>query len=357
MNETMPTALNGKVKLGIIGCGWATANLHLPALRRIPQYEIVALADVDIGRAEDLGGRLGVRYRLAEALALIEHPDVDAVAVCVPPGEHASLATAAIDAGKHVFIEKPLTLTVDQADRLVDRAKRTDTKILVGFNLRWHRLVRQAKAMLDSHELGPLALVRTVFTTALCHDERLVAWRRDRSCGGGVIQDLAVHHFDLWRFLLSTEVQEISVSARSERWEDEAAIISARMANGILISSVFASGTSETHELECYGQHGRLRVSCYRYDGLQSSFNEQRGVAGIIREAAARAIALPAAIARIRYGGEIFASYDAQWRHFLECIATDGKVACTVEDGRRAVELAVAAMESSLTGQSVSLKS
>jgi myo-inositol 2-dehydrogenase/D-chiro-inositol 1-dehydrogenase len=352
----MATALKNKLRLGIVGCGWATANLHLPALRRIPHYDVVALADMDVERAEVLGSRLGVRYRLADALELIEHPEVDAVAVCVPPGDHAGLAIAAIKAGKHVFIEKPLALTIDQADRLVDSAKQADTKVLVGFNLRWHRLVRQAKTMLDDHRLGQLTVMRTVFTNALRHDERIAAWRRDRSRGGGVIQDLAVHHFDLWRFLLSADVQEISVSARSERWQDEAAVISARMANGVLISSVFASGTSETHELECYGEAGRLRVSCYHCDGLQSSFGGNRGLASLIQDAAAKASALPYAIRGMRNGGEIAASYNAQWRHFLECIQTRSPVACSVEDGKRAVELAVAAAESALTGQTVSLK-
>jgi myo-inositol 2-dehydrogenase / D-chiro-inositol 1-dehydrogenase len=352
----MPTALKNKLRLGIVGCGWATANLHLPALRRIPEYGVVALADVDKNRVEECGNRWGVPHRFTEALPLIEHPDIDAVAVCVPPGDHATIGTAAIKAGRHVFIEKPLALTVDHADRLIECAKGTTAKVLVGFNLRWHRWVRQAKAMLDADRLGPLTLMRTVFTNALCHNERIVAWRRDRSSGGGVIQDLAVHHFDLWRFLLSTEVREISVSARSERWQDEAAVISACMANGILVSSVFASGTSESHELECYGQAGKLHLSCYRTDGLRIVTGGKQNLVGLVEEAMVKATALPRILSRIRLGGEIFASYDAQWRHFLDCVQSGAPVACSLQDGKRAVELAVAATESLLTGQSISLK-
>jgi predicted dehydrogenase len=352
----MPTALRNKLRLGIIGCGWATANLHLPALRRIPQYEVIAVADVDKKRAEESGRIWNVRYRFADSTALIEHPEVDAVAICVPPGDHAQLATAAIKTGKHVVIEKPLALTVDHADRLVECAKDTTATILVGFNLRWHRLVRQAKAELDAGRLGRLTVMRTAFTNALCHDDRIVAWRRERSCGGGVIQDLAVHHFDLWRHLLSAEVQEISVSARSERWQDEAAVISARMTNGILVSSVFASGTGESHEVECYGEAGRLSISCYQCDGLRIFTGEKQGLPGLVRQAAAKAAALPRMMNRMRLGGEIFASYDAQWRHFFDCVQTGKAVACSVQDGKRAVELAVAATESVLTGQSISLK-
>lgn len=352
----MSTTSNEKLKLGIIGCGWAAVNLHLPTLRRMPEYEVVAVADMNFEQAQTIGNRFEVRHRFREASELMAYPALDAVAICAPPGDHASLAIAAINAGKHLFIEKPLTLTLDQADRLVESVTRTDRKVLVGFNLRWHRLVRQAKALLDVNGLGSLTLMRTVFTNSLLHDERIAAWRRDRSCGGGVIQDLGVHHFDLWRFLLRTEVEEISVSACSKRWQDEAAVISARMANGILVSSVFASGTGERHELECYGEAGQLRVSCYRHDGLQISSNDKSGLAGRLANAAARAMALPGAIVGMRYGGEIFASYHAQWRHFHDCIRAGSPVGCTVEDGRRAVVLAIAATESSLTGHPITLK-
>ena len=352
----MPTALENKLRLGIIGCGWATANLHLPALQRIPQYDVIAVADVDKKRVEDFGSRWNIRHRFTEAAMLIEHPEVDAVAVCVPPGDHAGLAITAIKAGKHLFIEKPLALTVDHADRLLECANGTTATVLVGFNLRWHRLVREAKAILDAHRLGPLSLMRTAFTTSLRHDERIAAWRRDRSCGGGVIQDLAVHHFDLWRYLLSSEVQEISVSARSARWQDETAVISARMMNGILVSSVFASGTDESHEVECYGEAGRLSLSCYRCDGLRLFTGRKRGLAGLVREVTLKMATLPRMMHGIRIGGEIFASYEAQGRHFLHCVRTGQSVGCAVQDGKRAVEIAVAATESLLTGQPISLK-
>ncbi|MET0514326.1 MAG: Gfo/Idh/MocA family oxidoreductase [Nitrospiraceae bacterium] len=352
----MSPTTNEKLKLGIIGCGWAAVNLHLPTLRRMPEYDVVAVADMNFGQAQTIGNRFEVRHRFREASELLEYPALDAVAICTPPGDHASLAIAAINAGKHVVIEKPLTLTLAQADRLVESATRTEIKVLVGFNLRWHRLVREAKALLDANGLGPLTLMRTVFTNSLVHDDRIVAWRRDRSCGGGVIQDLAVHHFDLWRFLLRSEVQEISVSARSNRWQDEAAVISARMANGILVSSVFASGTGERHELECYGEAGQLRVSCYRYDGLQRSSMGTSSLTGRLANAAAKVMALPGAFVRMRSGGEISASYHAQWRHFHDCIRIGSPVGCTVEDGRRAVALATAATESSLTGHPIILK-
>ena len=348
--------MNTKLRIGIIGCGWVTTHLHVPALRRIGTYDIVAVADIDLERAESLAARIGIRRSFQEPSQLIEHPDVEAVAVCVPPDQHLTPALAAIHSGKHVFIEKPLALSLYDADRLIDAARGQQTKVLVGFNLRWHRLVRQGKELLDAHALGPLVGMRTMFTNALRHDARSPAWRRDRACGGGVVYDLAVHHFDLWRFLLSSEVCEVSAICQSDHWQDDAAVVSARMADGTLVSSIFAHGTTENHRIEVYGEKGHLQISPYRFDGLEHCLRQHNGTTGFFRRVTAKATALPAAISAFRYGGEIFASYDAQWRHFFECVRRDAPVSCTLDDGRRAVELALAVNKSSLKGQPISLK-
>src|SRR5205807_7757964 len=90
-----------------------------------------------------------------------------------------------------------------------------------------------------------------------------------RELGGGVFFELAVHHFDLWRFLLRSEVEEVFAVSQSPRWEDETATVTARLANGVLVTSVFSQRTNESNEVEIYGRAGYLRVSCYRFDGLE----------------------------------------------------------------------------------------
>lgn len=91
-------------------------------------------------------------------------PKVEAVAICVPLRYRRAIALAALDAGKHAFIEKPLTLSLDEADQLIKRAAQSPRKVMVSFNKRWHRLVRQAREMIQRGALGPLELVVTVFT-------------------------------------------------------------------------------------------------------------------------------------------------------------------------------------------------
>src|SRR2546423_90178 len=110
------------IRLGVIGCGQVAELRHLPALRRVSGVEVAALADVDPLRLERVARQFGVARRCSNYSDLIETGDVDAVAVCVPPALHAVVARAALDAGKHVFIEKPLALCLAECDLLLESA-------------------------------------------------------------------------------------------------------------------------------------------------------------------------------------------------------------------------------------------
>src|ERR1044071_1996584 len=134
------------IRLGVIGCGAVSETGHLPALRQVPAFKVTALADIDSLRLERLSARFGIPERFRDYRELIESENVDAVAVCTPPALHAEMALAAIAAGKHVFVEKPLALTSAEANLLSEAAADATTlKLMVGFNLRWHRLIVEAR--------------------------------------------------------------------------------------------------------------------------------------------------------------------------------------------------------------------
>ena len=169
--------------------------------------------------------------------------------------------------------------------------------------------------------------------------------------------ELAVHHFDLWRFLLQSEVEEVSASTLCGLWEDEAATVTARMANGVLITSVFAERTSESHELEIYGQSGRLKVSCYDFDGLECfpTTGFSGDMRNRLRRIASTAKELPRALCKMRQGGDFIASYRAEWSHFSDVIRRNIPLECTLEDGVQALRVVLAAARSASTKQPVKL--
>ncbi len=342
------------VTLGLIGCGFVAESRHLPALGRISEVRVVAAADVDRVRRDLVADRFGIERRYGDAAALLADPDIEAVAVCVPAEFHVEIALAALDAGKHVLIEKPLAVDAEDAERLSVRSRTSSSKVMVGFNMRWHRHVREARGIVRRGLLGPLEMMRTSFTS---YHETLQGWRRSRDRGGGVLFELAVHHFDLWRHLLDTEVEEIVAVSRSRQWEDETATVMARLANGIPVVSVFSERTGATNEIEIFGQAGRMRVSCYHFEGLEVlSHTSTPGDVRARLQGAARFLGeLPAGIVGMRRGGEFLASYEAEWRHFVDAIRHDAPLECSVEDGRRALDVTLAAIASSSLGRAVKI--
>ncbi len=348
-------ARSSKVRLGVVGCGRVTESRHLPALREMGEFEVVALSDVDDARLERVAERFGVGRRCRDYRELIEDSGVDAVAVCVPPKLHAEVALAALAAGKHLFVEKPLALQLEECDLLSQRAAAAPSlKVLVGFNMRWHRLVREARARVRGGEFGRVKLVRTVFTSSIRLGGEFAEWRRARETGGGVLFELGTHHFDLLRFLLGDEVEEVYASSPAP---DETAVLTARTHGGAQIVSAFSEGTGENHELEIYGERGWLRVACYRADGLERlSLGQYPGSmatrAGALKQTLRE---LPRLVRQLRRGGDYVASYAAEWRHFADMLLKDEPVESTLEDGRRALEIVLAALEASETGRAVKL--
>jgi myo-inositol 2-dehydrogenase / D-chiro-inositol 1-dehydrogenase len=344
------------IRLAIIGCGKVTERHHLPALRRVPALQVVALADAAPARAEALGREFGVARRHTDYADLLRSRDVDAVAVCVPPRLHPEIAVAALQHGKHLFIEKPLALSLAECDTVAEcAAARPDCKIMVGFNLRWHRLIRQMRKLIEDGELGDVKLVRTVFTTADRRNGQVSGWRSSRESGGGALLDLGVHHFDLVRFLLRSEPEEIHCSGNSS---EETVAVMMGMTNRAQVVSSFSQTTGESHSIEIYGERGWVRVSCYQADGLERGDSNRHpgGIgsrfAGLVRMVRT----LPRILYQSSRGGEYGASYVNAWKHFAHAIAEDRPVECSLIDGGRSIEIALAAAESSATRRTCRLE-
>ncbi len=351
----MNHAEHGPVRIGIVGCGRATTSLHLPALQKVEGVQVVALADPDPEALHHTSTRFHIKRCMLDYRALLEDTTIEAIAICVPAQFHVEIALAALDAGKHLFIEKPLALTLEECDRLIERAANLPLKIMLGFNTRWHRLAREARTLFHQGILGPLEVVRSVLTS--CHTD-LPEWRKRRISGGGVLLEMAMHHFDLWRYLLGEEVEEISAHSRSGTWEDESATVTARLSGGALASATFAECTSQNNSLEIYGRMGSLIVSFYRFDGLEMSTTSDipGNIPSRIKSLMQFAKELPRAIPTLQRGGEWHQTYVEEWRHFVASVRTGLPVECGLEDGRRALAVALAAMESAATGQAVTIE-
>ena len=345
------------LRVGLVGCGWVAEVCHLPAFGDIREAKVVAVADMDRDRAERMASRYGIARCYGDFRALLDDPQVEAVAVCVPSRSHFEVGMAAIDAGKHLFLEKPLTANLDECDRLIERASGVSTKAMVGFSMRWHRLVRQARRIITSGELDPIHSMRTVFTSDAVFHPNVPEWKKKRALGGGALIDQAIHHFDLWRFLLQTEVEQVFATSATGQWEDETASVAARMANGVIVSSMFSAASSNDNEVEVCGRGGRLRLSAYRFDGLEffATSDSPGSARARLRKAALTLRELRHGIAGLRRGGEFMSAYRNMWQHYAHAIRNDAPVECPLPDARRTLQLLLAIVESSSRGQPVAV--
>jgi predicted dehydrogenase len=280
------------------------------------------------------------------------------VAILTPPQSHADIGCDALEAGKHLFIDKPLALTHSDCRRLIERAERSSRHAMLGFNLRWHRLVLGARQIIQSGVLGRIKALASRNTHPLPLQEDR-EWMRHRDSGGGVIHSEAIHHFDLWRFLLQSRVVQATVTSQSsDRYEDESITMTGQMSDGALLSGLFALGTSGSNQIEIFGEHGRLSLSLYRYDGLEFfSYSEYEGDLMRRVQKSARTLAeIPKISPALRQGGAFPATFLAEWRHFVSCLRTDSTPQCTLQDGLRALETALACSASAASGLPVRLE-
>jgi myo-inositol 2-dehydrogenase / D-chiro-inositol 1-dehydrogenase len=340
------------VRLGIIGCGRATTGLHLPALADVSGLRVVAVTDVDPAAAALAAGMTPGCAVAADAGALLRRDDVDAIAVCVPVSAHAEAACRVLEAGKHLFVEKPLALTVAECDAVIAAAERRGRVAAVGFNTRQHRFVDAARRAPAREVLGALECMRSVLTSSW---QSLPPWRRERATGGGAILEMATHHFDLWAHLGGARIASVHAASRSGEWEDETAIVHARLANGVLATGLFSVRNTQRNTIELCGRRGAMTLDLYRFDGMETATTATIPGDPPSRLAALRTFAseLPRGLAGMRRGGEWALTYRATWEAFRDAVRGQPTTLATLQDGRAATAVACAAIRSLETGATV----
>jgi predicted dehydrogenase len=188
------------VRLGVVGLGWFGRVLTESA-RTSGVAEVVACFARSAGAREAFAGQNGCRA--VESLdALVEDPEIEGVLVATPHSTHAAIAERAARAGKHVFVEKPLTLSVDDAERAIEAADGAGVVLQVGHNRRRQPANRRIKEMVDAGELGTLLQMEGFHSSPGGFKPDLAAWRKDSSeCPAGGMTALGVHTVDTFRML------------------------------------------------------------------------------------------------------------------------------------------------------------
>lgn len=196
-------------KFGVIGVGTWGEN-HVRAYAQNPRSELVAVSDINEERAKKIGSQYGVSY-YTDYMKMLADRTIEAVSVATPDFLHREACVAAAEAGKHVLVEKPLATTVEDAEAIVNAARKSGVKLMVDFHNRWNPPFVQAKKALEDKELGdPIYIFARINNTKLSPTSFLKWASRSK-----VIWFLTAHTCDLVRWLFQDEAQSVYAAATS----------------------------------------------------------------------------------------------------------------------------------------------
>jgi len=330
-----------QVGVGVIGCGFMSMHVHLPALRSIPSAKIVAITSRDAEKGKKMMEKFKAKSYYTRHVDLIEDPRIDAVFICLPTFLHTQVAVDAAEAGKHVFCEAPLALTLEETDKIIDAAKKAGVLLMPGHVLRFTPNYVKAKELIDGGSIDTPIMVsyqELVSAGSLARQWPAGSWVWDEGKSGGLLFTISVFSLDLLRWLLSTEVKKVYSTEKTVTLKEfggtkgfNAAVILnfANGAIGLMEYSGLVSPAMETNRLEIIGKNmkslsarGNNTLALYGTDPdvQQWSFHEP--------------------------GTKAWGHYQED-EHFIKCILQGKEPLVTAEDAKKAQEIATSIIESS----------
>lgn len=339
-------------RFGIVGCG-RIAKRHSEILGNglIDGAQLSAVCDVRSERADEMAQKFGIKayYSLED---MLESGDVDVVSILTPSGMHAEHTIAAANAGKHVVVEKPMALRLEDADAMIAACDRARVKLFVVKQNRLNVPVVKAREALEAGRFGKLVLgtvrVRWRRDQGYYNQD---SWRGTWAQDGGVLSNQASHHVDLLEYFMGDVV---SVHARAKRAlvdieAEDTAIATLEFANGAL-GIVEATNAARPRDLEgslsILGEGGTVVIGGFAVNKIETwEFAEPwPGDDEVLEKFSVN----PPSV--YGYG------HQAYYEHVLDSLMTDSAALVGGLEGRRSLELITALYESIETGKNTTLR-
>ena len=256
------------IRIGMVGAGAIAQIAHLPVLRKMKGVEVVGICDSDGAKARALAQRMGVNDAYTDIEDLLEFAKVDAVVISTPNHLHESHAIAALAAGAHVIVERPIALTSAGVARVLKAAEKAKRNVLVAMNHRFRSDVQAVHKFVEGGELGTLYTIRTgwhIFRAA----KHQLGWRSRKSeSGGGVMMDLGLPMVDLaWWMCGRPEISRVSAHMHGSGQVDEIGSAVIYCDNGPSIfcdASWHFVGDGERFWLDLQGAKGSASITPFK---------------------------------------------------------------------------------------------
>ncbi len=342
----------------IVGCGMI-ARFHARALKEVPGAELRALVSRNPANAQKLAEaeQLSVNIH-TDLFDILQQPDIDIVIVTTPSGAHLEPAVSAALAGKHVVVEKPLEITPERCDRIIDTCDRNGVKLCTIFPSRFHDANIELKKAVEAGRFGRLTLGETTckwWRSQQYYDDG--GWKGTQALdGGGALMNQAIHNVDLllWMMGPATHVSGFTATLSHARIEvEDTAVACVRFANGAL--GVIEAATSVhpglPKTIAVHGDRGTAVIE--QEDILRWDMTPETPEDVALKQRFAKKVSAsggasdPAAISH--------QGHARQLADFVQAIAEDRPPLVDGREGRRAVELICAVYRSMREGRTIAL--
>jgi len=337
-----------KLRFGIIGCG-GIARTHAQAILHIEDATLAAVSSRSAQKAKGFAEEFHCDY-YPDYRDMLKRPDIDVVNICTPSGMHAEMAVEAAKNLKHAIVEKPMDVTLEKADRMIEAFKEKDVRLSVIFQRRFSDGIIKIKKMIDSGELGSINFGGCYvkwYRSQEYYDS--ASWRGTWELdGGGVLMNQSIHYIDLLQYLIGPVAE---VTARCGTYTHE---------------------RIEVEDAACAivgfenGAHGVIEATTNAYPGLMSGIDiyGSQGIA-VIENDAIKEIHLKngkSMICSSKDAGSAanspqvsFEGHKKQIEQVVESIKSGKKLAVDGAEGRKALEIILAIYKSAFYKESVKL--
>ncbi len=342
----------GKVKVGIIGSAFQ-ADIHADSFRLMPEEaEVIAIASPTAGNAAKLAAKYGIPNVYTDYREMLKNPEIEMITIAAPNHLHCRMTIDAANAGKHVVCEKPFSMTLEEADQMIEACKKQGVLLMYAEELYFTPKYVKAKEMADQGAFGNLYLVKQSEKHFGPHSDWF--WDVERS-GGGVFMDMGCHGIAFsWWFL--GRPQLLSVTAQmgtyvhpgKTRGDDNSICILEFEGNKIaMIEDSWARTGGMDDRIEVYGSHGCTYGNLHMGNALPT-FSEKGFGYAVEKAPSTLGWSYPVFEELWNYG------FPQEMAHFARCVRGKEVPICTGEDGRFVQEVLFAGYQSAGSGKKVS---
>lgn len=255
-----------KIKWGVIGCGGIADRRTLPAMMLSDSVELVAVMDANKEVAEKCKEKYGAKYAFDNFEDVLNVPEIEAVYIASPVFFHKEQTIKAANAKKHILLEKPVALTVSDAEEIKKACEENDVKISIGFLMRFHGYHQKIKEIIADGKIGEIVSMRGQFTC--WYPEIEGAWRQKKELsGGGALVDMGIHVIDLMHYVSGLKAVEVAAFNQTQTFGyevDDSSNLIMKMDNGSVAyvdSNFNIPDAASVAKLEIYGTKGSIVAS------------------------------------------------------------------------------------------------